>query len=60
MFQGKNGEIPLLSPGKLSLFLILALFFHQTLPKLGTLTQLKTTFSNKYGTGLSPQNVLSG
>ena len=33
MFQGQIGEIPLLNPGKLGLFLILALFFHPYLPK---------------------------
>ena len=61
MFQGQIGEIAHLSPGKLGLFLILVLFFNQSGPsqKLGTLTQLKTTFSNKYGTGLSSQKVSS-
>ena len=53
MFQGQIGEIAPLSPGILGLFLILALFFHPSPQKLGTPTQLKTTFLNKYGTGLS-------
>ena len=44
MFQGQTGEIPLLSLGKLGLFLVLALFFHPFLPKLGTPTQLKLLF----------------
>ena len=35
MLQGEIGEIPLLSPGKLGPFLILALFFHPSLPKIG-------------------------
>ena len=51
MFQGQNGEILSLSPGKLGFFLIVALFFHPSLPKIEHSTQLKTTFSNKYGTG---------
>ena len=55
MFQGQIREIPFLSPGTLGLFLILALFFHRPYQKLGTPIQLKTTFSNKYGTELSSQ-----
>ena len=56
MFQGQIGEIAPLSPGTLGLFLILALFFHPSLPKIG---QLKTTFSNRNGIGLSSQKVSS-
>ena len=55
MFQGQIGEIPLLSPGKLGLLLVLALFSTRPSHKLETPTQLKTTFSNKDGTGLSSQ-----
>ena len=55
MFQGQIGEIPLLSPGKLGLFLILGLFSTRPSQKLGTPTHLKTTFSNRYGAGLSSQ-----
>ena len=57
MFQGQIAEIPLLCPGKLGLFLILALFSTRPSQKLGTPAQLKTTFSNKYGTMLSSQKV---
>ena len=35
MFQRQIGEISTLSSGKLSLFLILALFFHSSLSKIG-------------------------
>ena len=35
MFQGQIGEIPVLSPEKLGLFLVLTLFFHPSLPKIG-------------------------
>ena len=59
MFQGQIGEIAPLIPGKLGLFLILALFSTGLSQKLGILTQLKTTFSNRYRTGLSSQNVSS-
>ena len=59
MFQGQIREIAPLSPGKLGIFLILALFSTRPSQKLGTLTQLKTTFSNRYGTGLSSQKVSS-
>ena len=55
MFQGQIGKIAPLSPGKLGLFLILALFSTRPSQKLGTPTQLQTTFWNKYGTGLSSQ-----
>ena len=44
MFQGQIGEIPLLSPGKLGLSLILALFSTRPSQKLGTPTQLKLLF----------------
>ena len=44
MFQGQIGEIPLLSPGKMGLFLILAPFSTRHSQKLGTLTQLKLLF----------------
>ena len=44
MFQGQTGEIAPLSPGKLGLFLILALFSTRPSPKLGTPTQLKPLF----------------
>ena len=54
MFQGQIGEIPLLSPGKSGLFLILALFFHPSLPKIGHSHPVKNYFLNKYGTGLHP------
>ena len=43
MFHGQLENSPNLSTGKLGIFLILALFFHPSLPKIGTLTQLKTT-----------------
>ena len=59
MFQGQIGEITPLSPGKLGFFLILALFFYQFLPKIGHFHQLKTTFSNRYRTGLSSEKVSS-
>ena len=59
MFQGQIGEIATLSPGKLSFSLIVALFSTRPSQKLGTPTQLKTTFSNKYGRGLSSQKVSS-
>ena len=59
MFQGQIGEIAPLSPGKLGLFLILVLFSTRLSQKLGSPTQLKTTFSNRYGKGLSSQKVLS-
>ena len=52
MFQGQVGEIPILSLGKLGLFLVLALFSTRLFQKLGTSTHLKTTFSNRYGAGL--------
>ena len=45
MFQGQIGEIPLLSPEKFGLFLILALFCPYQ--KLGTPTKLETFSSNK-------------
>ena len=48
MFQGQIGEFPFSIPGKLGLFLVLALFFHPSPKKLGTPTQLKTTFPNTY------------
>ena len=35
MFQGQIREIPLLRSGKLGLFLVLALFFYPSLPKIG-------------------------
>ena len=47
MFQGQIGEILLLSAGKLGLFLILAIFIHPSLPKMGTPTQLKPLFPEK-------------
>ena len=59
MFQGQIREIPLLSPEKLGLFLILALFSTCPSQKLGTPTQLTTTFPKKYGTGLTSQKVSS-
>ena len=59
MFRGQIREIPLLGPGKLGLFLILGLFSTGSSQKLGTPTHLKTTFSNRYGTGLSSQKVSS-
>ena len=34
-FQGQIAEIPLISSGKLGLFLILALFLYPSLPKIG-------------------------
>ena len=51
MFQGQIGEIAPLSPGKLGLFLILALFSTRPSQTLGSPTQLKTAFSNRYGKG---------
>ena len=59
MFQGQIEEIAPLGPGKLGLFLILALFFHPSLPKIGHPTKLKTTFTDRYGTGVSFQKVSS-
>ena len=59
MFQEQTGEIPLLSPEILGLFLLLALFSTHPSQKLGTRIQLKTTFPNEYETGLSSQNVSS-
>ena len=44
MFQGQIGEIPLLSPGKFSIFLILALFSIRPSQKLGTPIHLKLLF----------------
>ena len=44
MFQRQIGEILLPPPGKLGLFLISALFCTRVSQKLGTPTQLKTTF----------------
>ena len=41
MFQGQIGEIAPLSPGKMGLFLILALFSTHPSQKLGTSTELK-------------------
>ena len=55
MSQGQTGKISLPSPGKLGPFLILGLFSSHPSQKLGTPTQLKTTFSNRYRTGLSSQ-----
>ena len=55
MFQGQIGEIPLPSPGKFGLFIILTLFFTRSSQNPGTLTQLKTAFLNNYGTGQSSQ-----
>ena len=55
MSQGQTGEILLPSPGKLGPFLILGLFSTRPSQKLGAPTHLKTTFSNRYGTGLSSQ-----
>ena len=55
MSQGQTGEIPLPSPGKPGPFLILGLFSTRPSQKLGTPTHLRTTFSNKYRTGLSSQ-----
>ena len=53
MSQGQTGEIPLQSPGKPGLSLILGLFSTRPSQRLGTATHLTTTFSNRYGTGLS-------
>ena len=55
MSQGQTREIPIPSPGKQGPFLILGLFSTCPSQKLGTLTHLKTTFSNRYETGLSSQ-----
>ena len=55
MLQGQIGEISLLNSGKL-FFPYVSI---RPTQKLGTPTHLKTTFSNKYGTGLSSQNVSS-
>ena len=44
MFQGQIEEIPVLNPGKLGIFVILALFFYPFLPKIWHFPQLKTTF----------------
>ena len=44
MFQGQIGEILLLSPGKLGLFLVLALFIHLSLPKIGNSHPVKNYF----------------
>ena len=44
MFQGQIGEIVPLSPGKLGVFLILALFSTHPSQKSGTPTQLKLLF----------------
>ena len=58
MFQEQIEEIPLLSPGKLGLFYF-SLIFAPIPPNIGHSHQLKTTFSSKYGTGLSSQKVSS-
>ena len=44
----EDWRISLLSPGKLGIFLLLAIFSTHLSQKLGTSTQLKPTFSNKY------------
>ena len=51
MFQGQIGEIPLLTPGKLGLFSFSPYFSTRSSQQLGSLTHLKTTFSNRYGKG---------
>ena len=45
MCEGQIGEIPLQSPGKLGLFLVLALFLYPSLPKIGHSRPLKNHFS---------------
>ena len=47
MFQGQIREILLLSPGKLGLFLVLALFIHPSLPKIGHSHPVKNYFFRK-------------
>ena len=44
MFQGQIGEIAPLSQGKLGFFLILALFFHPSLQKIGHFHPVKNYF----------------
>ena len=45
MFQEQIGEFSFLSPGKLGLFLLLALFFHPSLPKIGHSHAVRNYFS---------------
>ena len=47
MFEGQIREIAPLSPGKLGLFLILSLFFHPSLPKIGHSHPVKNYFLEK-------------
>ena len=58
MFQGQIWKIPFLSQGKLGLS-HLALFSSRPSQKLGTPTQLKTTFSNNYWIGLPSYKISS-
>ena len=59
MFQGQIRKVTPLSTEKLGIFLILALVFNPPLPKIGHShpIRLETTFSNRYGKGLSSQKV---
>ena len=51
MYQGQIREIPSLDPGKLCIFITLALIFHRSLLKLGTPTLFKVTFSKSHEEG---------
>ena len=55
MSQGQTREIPLPIPGKLGHLRILGPFSTRPSQKLGIPTHLKSTFSNRYRTGLSSQ-----
>ena len=49
-------EIPLQSPVKLSIFLILSLFFHLSLPKIWQAHPIKTLFSKLARIDVEAQN----
>ena len=56
MFQGQIGNSPS-KPREIGCFSHLALFSTRPFQKLGTPTQLKTTFLNKYITGIPSHKV---
>ena len=47
MFQDKLAKFPFLTPEKLGLFLVLALFFHPSFPNIGHSYPVKNYFSEQ-------------
>ena len=58
MCQGQTGKVPRFSPGKVTIFKHLAVFFRLSLPKICHSHPLKLTFLKSTRIELSPNKVL--